>query len=157
MMKIKMNRLFLFQMFESNCCKFVFVISLVIVYLLVPKKIFYGYYTILGGLFIISTSLVISCFVRNIRERVFSASKNGASFVGILMSIFGLSALQICTIGAPVCGVSIGAGLLSMIFPAMAFNFLEEYGIYVVILSLVAQIFALYFMKCFNKIIEIKK
>jgi len=138
------------EIFKSHYCKFIFLIFLIVVYFLVPKKIFYSYYTILGILFIIITALTSTCFIRIIKERVYSARVSGASFIGVLSIIFGFGALQACTIGAPVCGASIGGGILALIFPGIAFNFMEKYSFWIIIFSIIFQFFALYSMNCFK-------
>ncbi len=147
-----MRRFFLIDLFESNYCRIVFVISLILIYFLTPKKIFYSYYTIIGVLFILFTSFVITCFIRNIKEKVSLAKSNGASIFGILAIIFGFGALQACTIGSPICGASIGAGFLALFFPGVALNLLEKYSIWILIFSLIIQVFVLYFMNCFKEV-----
>lgn len=155
-----MKKIFLLRMFKSYYCIFVFLISLVGVYFLVPSKIFYGYYTWFGIAFILISALTLTCLVRIIKERVISAKSSGASFLGLLSIIFGFGALQACTIGAPICGATIGGGIISLIFPGFVFGFMEKYSIWIVIISIVIQIFAIYFMNCFkleHKIVSKKK
>lgn len=144
-----MKNIRLFTIFRSNYCKLVFILSLIIISLLMPKKIFYEYYSIIGVLFIISTSLLIACFVRSIKEKTMVAKSNGASIIGIISVIIGFGALQSCLIGAPVCGVSIGAGFLALFFPGFALSLFEKYSLLIIILSIIIQFLALYFMKCF--------
>ena len=149
--KKEMKKYYLLQIFKSNYCKFVFLISLIGVYFLVPKKVFYSYYTLIGITFIITTSLIITCLIRIIKENVLSAKASGASLLGILSIIFGFGALQACTIGAPVCGATIGGGILALIFPGFAFNLIEKYSIPIVLISVLIQLLTLYLMKCFKK------
>lgn len=151
-----MKKIFLIGIFKSHYCKLVFLISALLISLLIPKKIFYGYYNILAILFILVTSLTATCFIRNIKERILSAKNSGASLIGIISIIFGIGALQVCTIGAPVCGASIGMGIAALLFPGIAFSFAEKYGIWLVSFSIIIQLIALYFMNCF-KFINIKK
>lgn len=146
-----MKKIPLIKIFNSNYCKIVFILSLILVTLLIPKKVFYGYYKILAVSFILLTSLMITCFVRNIKEKIYSAKLNGVSFIGIIGIVFGVGALQACTIGAPVCGASIGAGVFALIFPGFAFGFIENYSIHIIIASIIIQITALYFMGCINE------
>ncbi len=140
----------LFGVLESNYCKLVFIISLVITSFIVPKRVFHSYYTIIGILFILITAILMTCFIRGMKEKVNSAKANGASFIGILGIIFGFGALQACTIGAPVCGASIGGGILALLFPGFALGLLEKYSIWIIIISIFIQILALYFMRCLN-------
>ena len=150
--KSKNETRYLFKIFKSKYCRLVFLISLILVFLLMPKKVFYGYYIILGTIFVLLTSITLTCLVRNIKDKIQSAKSNGASLIGILGIIFGFSALQVCTIGAPVCGATIGASIIALIFPGFAFKVLEDYSLIVVTLSLLIQIFALYYLKCFSKV-----
>lgn len=143
---------YLFYVLKSHYCKVVFLLSLFLTYLLIPKKIFYGYYTILAIMFMLTTSFTITCFTRNIKEKALNARKNGASIMGVLMIILGFGALQACTIGSPVCGASIGMGILALIFPGVTYKFINEYSLIIIILTIILQIFALYFMKCYKKI-----
>ncbi|RLI99174.1 MAG: hypothetical protein DRP06_04065 [Candidatus Aenigmatarchaeota archaeon] len=136
------------QIFKSHYYKLIFVISLFLVSFLVPNKIFYGYYYLIEILFIILTSLTTTCFVRGIKEKAYSAKSNGASLVGILSIIFGFGVLQACVIGSPVCGATIGTGMVALIFPA--FNFIKVCGILVIISSIFVQVLTLYSMNCFK-------
>lgn len=145
------KRLYLWSLFKSNYCKITFLISLVLISFLTPKKIFYGFYSILGILFIVLTSITVTCLLRNVKERISSAKTNGATFMGILSVIFGFGALQVCTIGAPICGATIGAGVVALIFPGILFNFLEKYSIWIIVFSIIIQIISLYFMNCFKR------
>lgn len=147
-----MKRPFLVDIFRSHYCKIVFVIFAFLVLMFTPRKIFYSYYIILGVAFVLVTSLTATCFVRNVKERILSAKASGASVVGIISVVFGFGALQACTIGAPVCGVSLGAGIAALVFPGVAFGFAEKYGIWIVIVSIVIQVVALYYMKCFKSV-----
>lgn len=142
----------LLKIFKSNYCKVVFIFSLIGLFFLIPKKIFYGNYLIIGIIFIFLSSLLVTCLIRDIKERVHSAKAGGASFLGIIVIVVGLGAIQSCSIGAPICGASIGIGVLSFIFPNIALNFLEKYSLIIIIISLFFQVFSLYFMNCFNKI-----
>lgn len=146
-----MKKYYLLGIFKSYYCQFVFLIALVGTYFLVPKKVFYGYYALIGIFFIIMASLTIACLVRTIKEKVLSAKASGASLLGILSIIFGFGALQACTIGAPVCGATIGGGIIALIFPGFAFSLIEKYSVLIVLISIFIQLLALYLMKCFQK------
>jgi len=155
---MSLKKPYFLEIFKSHYCKFIFLIALIGVYFLTPKKIFYGpYYTLLGILFIIMTSLTLTCFVRSIKDRVFSAKANGASLLGILSMVFGFGALQACAIGAPVCGATIGGGVIALIVPGFAFNLIAKYSIWIVLVSIFIQFFALYYMKCFKSICKAVK
>ena len=141
---------YLFYIFKSKYCLIVFVLSLVISYFLVPKTVFYGVYTILAIAFMAAFALTLTCIVRNIKEKVLLAKTYKSSIVGILATALGLVALQVCGIGAPVCGATVGLGIVSSIFPAVFIELMSKYAIYLILISLIFQLFALYFMDCFK-------
>jgi len=147
-----MKKYFLYKIFQSKYCCLVFLFSLIIVSILIPKKIFYSYYTILGIFFIIISSLLITCFVRNIKEKVILAKKQKMSFLGIIFLVIGLAAMSTCSVGAPICGASVAGGIVALLFPGIAFKYLSEYSIIIILSSFFIQIIALYYMNCFKKI-----
>ena len=142
---------------KSNYCKLTFVLSIFIISLLIPKTLFYKAYTLLAITFILSSSMLITCIVKTIKERINLAKSKGTSFLGILSILIGFSAMQVCTIGAPICGASIGAGFLALLFPNFAFNLLEKYSVLIIFISLIIQIIALYFMGCLTQKIKLKE
>ncbi|MEM3370227.1 MAG: hypothetical protein QXW00_02105 [Candidatus Woesearchaeota archaeon] len=144
----KIFRVPIFRVLKSHYCKFVFLISAIGLSLLLPRKVYYGYYWIIAILFIITTSSIITCFVRSVKEKVYSAKRNGASLLGIIATIFGFGALQACTVGAPVCGAYLSTGILALIVPGFAFNFFERYSLSIIAISIVVQLIALYHMGC---------
>jgi len=152
-----MKSIYLWRIFKSHYCKAVFIASLILVFFLIPRKIFYGYYTILGIVFGIVTAATITCFVRNIKERAMAARASGASILGVIVIVLGFGALQACSVGAPVCGASIGAGIIALFFPGVAMNFLGKYSILIIVLSIFIQIAALYFMNCFKHVPKLIK
>ena len=93
---------------------------------------------------------MITCFVRSLKEKIYTAKSNGASLLGILAIIFGFGAIQAGTIGAPICGASIGAGVIAIAYPNLAMNFFEDYSVTIILVSILIQIIALYLMKCFK-------
>ncbi len=142
---------YLIKIFKSDYCKFVFLLSLIFVFILVPHKIFYRFYTILGILFIVITSLTITCFVWGIKQKINYAKTQGVSFIGLITIILGFGALQACTIGVPACTVSVGAGFFALFFPGVVLGLLGKYSVAIVIISLMIQLLALYFMNCFKR------
>ncbi len=141
------------QVFKSRYCLSIFALMLFVSYFLVPQKIFYGFYSLIGIFFIISFSLTFTCLVRSVKDKIIAQRKQKIqSIVGIISGLIGLSALHACTLGAPVCGVSIGMAIVSTIFPAMAFDFLNDYALWIIIISIIIQIFSLNQMKCFKGI-----
>ncbi len=71
----------------------------------------------------ITFSLVLTCFVRAIKEKIIHRGKNKHSLLGLLAAVFGVSAFQVCGIGAPVCSATLGAWILSIIFPSVFISF----------------------------------
>lgn len=145
------KKVYLLQVFQSHYCQFVFAASLVLGYFVVPKKIFYGYDTILGILFILSFALVMTCLVRQTKERVKIARTYSGAIIGIIATAIGLTALEACGIGAPVCGAMVGVGILSVILPVSAVDIIGRYAVLILIGSVTIQLIALYFMNCFKK------
>ncbi len=147
-------KIYLLKVMKSKYCLISFILIAIGAYFLVPKKIFYGFYSIIAIIFIIVFSLTLTCMIRSIKDKTEARKKQRTgSIISFIFSILGLSALHTCTIGAPVCGASIGAAIVSVFFPAFALDFLNDYAILVVIISIVIQIFALFQMKCFKRII----
>lgn len=145
-----MKDLYIVFIFKSHYCKIIFLILLPLVYLLVPEGVFFGWFKFLGIVFVLSFALILTCMIRDVKEKVVSHKKNKTgSLFGIIAAAIGLSALQVCTVGAPVCGATIGLAFLSSILPAFAFKFLYNYAIWIILLSLGIQFISFYKMKCF--------
>ncbi len=147
----------LVQIFKSRYCVMVFVLSFFLIGFISPQKIFHGHNTIIGLLFIISTSLLITCLVRSIKEKIYSARINGASVLGVISIVLGLGAIEACALSAPVCGAYISTGFLAIFFPNIVLNVFEKYNTLIISLSFVIQIFALYQLSCFNKTKKCKR
>ena len=137
--------------FNSNWCKIIFIISLISVYLLIPQKMFYGWYNLLAYIFIFSTSLSLTCIFRNIKERIKLNQKQNKSFFAIILSIFGILASQVCGIGAPLCGAALGGSIGLSFLPIFAQSFLENYSVYIIIIAIIGQIYSLFLLKCWGK------
>ena len=146
--------IYLFNVLRSSYCRTVFIISFILSYFLIPEKVFVGWYSVLAILFMITFSLVLTCFVRAIKERIIHRGKNKHSLFGLLAAIFGISAFQVCGIGAPVCSATMGAWLLSIFFPSFLISFLSEYGVLIILFSIFFQLTSLYFMKCYQKVLQ---
>ena len=148
---MKISETYLINTLKSHYCKIVFAISLLVSYFLVPGKIFYGWYTLLGISFMIIFALVIMCIVRNVKEKVVLAKTYEGSIVSIIAIAIGLAALEVCGVGAPVCTATIGIGVFSALLPGVALGFFEKYGTYIVVGTIILQAISLYFMNCFKK------
>ena len=139
------------KIFKSNYCKIIFILIFFLSYFLIPKKVFHGWWSLIAILFMFFFSLVMTCIVRNIKEKILLAKTYKSSLVGILATAIGLSALQVCGVGAPICGATIGTGFLSVFLPGIFMKFLDDFAIYILIASIILQAISLYFMNCFKK------
>jgi len=149
-----MKKIYLLEVFKSNYCKIVFVLMMFVSYFIIPKKVFYGWFYIVAIIFMVTFSMVMTCLIRSIKDKVVENRKTKQKITGAIAALIGLSALQVCTIGAPICGASIGASLVAGIFPSVAFNFLESYSVYIIITSVLLQIYSLYQMRCFHQMLD---
>ena len=147
-----MKNIYILKVMKSRYCETVFIVSLLISYFLVPETVFYGWYTVLGAAFMALFAFVMTCTVRNVKERIVLQKTYEGSAVGILSSAIGIGALSVCGIGNPVCGATIGAGIVSLLIPGIARPFLSDYGTYIIAASLIIQIAALYFLNCFKRV-----
>jgi hypothetical protein len=147
-----MKNLFIIDIFRSAYCVGVFVIVFLASALLIPKTMTHGYHLVLAIVFMFSFALTITCMVRNIKERIALARTYKTSLVGLIAAVLGLSALQVCGVAAPVCGATIGAGVIASLFPGFLFHFLSRWSVLIILLSIAAQWIALYFMNCFKRV-----
>ena len=147
----KIKQIPLIQIFKSRYCIATFILSLFLIAIISPKKIFHGHNSFTGFAFIFSTSLLITCLVRSIKEKIYSARLNGASVLGVISIIFGLGAIEACAVSAPICGTYFGGGILTIFFPGLILNFFEKYSVIIIFLSFLFQLFALYQLGCFCK------
>ncbi len=147
--KTSLTQLPLIQIFKSRYCVATFILAFFFITLISPKKIFHGHNTFIGLLFILSTSLLITCLVRSIKEKIYSARLNGASVLGVISIVLGLGAIEACAVSAPVCGAYLGSGILAIFFPNIILNVFEKYNTLIILFSFLFQILALYQLKCF--------
>ena len=147
-----MKNLFIVDIFRSGYCVLVFAIVFLASALLIPGTMTHGYHLFLAAAFMASFALTVTCIVRNTKERIALARTAKTSMLGIIAAVLGLSALQVCGIAAPVCGATIGAGVVASLFPGFLFHFLSDWSIPIILLSIAAQWIALYFMSCFKHV-----
>lgn len=129
----------------------IFILSLIGVYFIIPEKMFYGWYNLLAYSFILSTALTITCIFKNTKERIKLNKKTGKSWVSIILSIFGITATQVCGIGAPMCGAALGGSIGLTFLPSFAQTFFENYAVYIILIAIVGQLYSLYILKCWGK------
>jgi len=147
-----MQKPYIIKVMKSRYCELTFMLALAVSWLLLPENIFYGWYYLLAASFMILFALVLTCTVRNIKERIGMEKTYSGSLIGMVASVLGISALSVCGIGAPVCGATIGIGLASLLIPGIAMPFLNDYGMYIIAASLVIQLASLHFLNCFRKV-----
>ncbi len=135
-------------MLKSNWCKAIFAFSLAGSYFLIPADVWAGEHRLLAFVFMLTFSISLTCIVRNIKERVKAAVAYQTSIISLIATILGLSAFQVCGLGAPICGASVGAGLLAVFFPGFMVNFITDYSLTIIWLSIAAQLIGLWFLKC---------
>ena len=139
------------KMLKSHYCKIVSAIFFVLSFYLIPHKLFVGFYLLLVLAFAVSFSLVMTCLIMNMKQRFKTARSAGKNIVGVIAGLLGLSALQVCTVGAgSFCAVSLGGSVVAAIFPGVAFHFMTRYAVAIIIISILIQVFALYKMKCWK-------
>ena len=141
---------YILTILKSHYCKAVFLLAMLASYFLIPHKVFYGFGYILAITFMLTFSLSVTCIVRNIKEKILLARTYKRSVAHIILIALGLSALQVCGVGAPVCGATVGLGVLSVIFPGVFIDFLGDYHLVIIIVSILLQLVSLYFMACFK-------
>jgi hypothetical protein len=146
-----MKNIYLLKLLEGNICRIVFVSSFFLAYFLLPEAVFHHANRVLAIIYLLTFASLMTCTVRTIREKAGAARKSGASILGIIAAVIGISAFQVCGISAPVCGMSVGIGVVSAIFPSFLVSALEAYGSWLIYLSIIVQLLALYFLKCLHR------
>lgn len=139
---------FIIENLHSKYCLTIFILMLGVGYLLIPKEVFAHTHVVVVIPFILLFALTTACAARSIKERIL-LSRNRASLIGIISSIVGITTLQVCGISGPMCGASVGVGILSVLFPGVIIAVLRDYSIGVLITTMIMQIVSLYMMKCF--------
>jgi len=139
------------KILKKHFHKIIFVIFFGLSYFIIPKKIFSGWYILLGVTFMISFSLVVTCLILQIKEKYKIQKSMGKHFVGIIFGLIGLSALQLCTVGASFCAVSFGTTIVAAFLPTIAIHFVSKYAEVIIIISIVVQFCTLYRIKCFRQ------
>lgn len=152
------KQVFLFYIFRSNYCKITFLAALLIGYFLIPHFILMNpYLRLVAMIFLFSFALTTTCIVRNIKEKIVQASFYQSSIISVIATIIGIAAFQVCGLGMPVCGASLGVGIFSMILPGILFSYLNKYSLEIIILALIFQFASLMLLKCFQPVIDKEK
>lgn len=145
-----MKRLRLFIM-ENRLRVGLWLVGICIGYLLTPSDIIHSRLAPVGYVFSIVFATTSVCALSSIKVNFQRQRLAGKSYLGIVVSIFGLVGLQACGIGGAFCGVTTGMSIISVIFPAFMVSTLHTYGIYIVVISVIAQILFLYHSGCLRQ------
>ncbi len=151
-----MKSLHLISLFKSNYCRIVFVASFFLGYFLLPGTVFHHTSRFLALVYLLVFASLMTCIVRSVKEKINLARKHKGSVLGTIAAILGFSAFQFCGVAAPVCGFSVGAGIVSAIFPSFLNSFFTENGVVIVYVSIGVQLVALYYLGCFRMQLKIK-
>ncbi len=144
---------FCVKMMQSRYCQAVFVLAFIISYFLIPSTSFQGHHAIIAVVFMIVFSLSAACIVRNIKEKINAAKHAHKPLISIIAAVIGLSAMQFCGVGAPICTASASIGIVSLFIPNVIMHFISEYSIFVIATSIFIQLFVLYRMNCFKNVV----
>ena len=133
-----------------------FLISLTFILIVLPHPLYIGYALPLTITFILVFSFSMTCVAKNLIQNYRTARVRNHSIVSIQASMIGISAFHVC--GTLACGYGAGLFLLSTIFPAVFLDFLAEYNVWIIMVSIGLQLGVLYKMKCrphFRKLLHI--
>jgi hypothetical protein len=138
---------------KSKYCWLVIFISIFLGYFLIIKKFtsFTNFWSILLSVFyIILFAISNSCLIREIKERSKDSVRSGKSIIlSILGTIFGFGAIQLCSISGG-CGINIFTSLLFSILPTSLSLLVVQNGIWILLVSDLLLVFAIYKMRCFR-------
>ena len=140
------------KVFQSKPCLATFLLSLILSYFLIPKKVFYESFILIAFAFMFLFSLTITCTVRNFKEKMKLAKSTKGTGLAAIAAAIGLVSLQVCGVGAPVCGATVGIGILSIFLPVTAIGLIENYAIEIIILIILVQLISLKYMNCFKEV-----
>ena len=129
----------------SYICRAVFALSLIFGYLLVPHAVIDQYF-FLSAAFFLTFAYTLACVTYAARENAKRAKGTGT--LSVVASAIGLAALSACSLSLA-CG-TIGFGIFSLALPIAAVHFFAQYGAYVVLASMMAQLFSLWKMGCLS-------
>jgi len=127
-----------------------FLFLLVLGYFLTPQHIFTGKFFFLGFLFIIFFSVLNYCIIKTIyRNYVYSYKQLGFK-KGILASVIGIFALQVCRLSAYACSTTVGFTILATFLPHTLINFLQNFSVEIISISILIQAYSIFYLKCFK-------
>lgn len=128
----------------------IFLFLLMFGFFITPQHIFNGNFKFLGYMFILFFALLNYCIVKTI-YRNYVYNKNNLGFKkGIFASIIGISALQVCGLSAYACSTTIGFTFLATFLPYAFLNFLHEFSVEILAISIFVQAFSILHLNCFE-------
>ena len=127
-----------------------FILLLVFGYFLTPQHIFLGNYKYLAYVFIVLFAILNYCIVKTIYRNYIYNKKQKGFTKGVIASILGVSALQVCGLSAYACSTSIGFTILATFLPHTFLNFLQNYSVEIISISILIQFITIWHLKCFN-------
>jgi hypothetical protein len=99
----------------------------------------------------VTFSLVITCVIRGIKEKIVHRQLYGGSTLSLLGSIVGISTLYLCGLSGPLCLTGLGIGLLSALIPSGISLFMVQHASTLLVLAILSHVIALRYMGCFNQ------
>lgn len=127
-----------------------FLMLLIIGYFLTPQHIFSGNYKYLAYIFIILFAILNYCIVKTVYRNYIYNKKQKGFTKGLIASILGISALQVCGLSAYACSTSIGFTLLATFLPHTFLTFLQDFSVEIISISIVVQFITIWHLKCFK-------
>lgn len=138
-------------------------------------------HAVLGIFYSLFLSLIVTCLFKTLKEKFIDLfrERKPLSFLGeslksykrgeylnalkitfggflkffvLILGILGLGAAQFCVFGSPVCSFSVGAAIVTALFPSFVVQILYEYAEWIILIALVVQAVGLYLMGCFKRV-----
>ncbi|KUK76200.1 MAG: hypothetical protein XD93_1054 [candidate division WS6 bacterium 34_10] len=142
------------EVLKSKYCWFVMMVSLILSYFLIVKRFtsFTSFWSILLSVFyIILFSISNSCLIFEIKSRVKNKLDTGkTSFISILGSVLGFSAVQLCTVSGT-CSINLVTTLLFAVLPTSIGMIFIKNGIWVLAIANLLLFYSIYKLECFKK------
>jgi len=123
--------------------KLVFLLSFVLGYFIMPPVIAHDFLPLVV-IFLFTFALSMSCFAHSAIQNMKHVKSHGA--LSIIAAVFGFAAISACGIGFS-CGLA-SVQILSIVIPAFFLHYLAQYGAYIILAAILAQMLALWQMKC---------
>jgi len=136
---------------------FTFLFLLALGYFVTPQHIFNGNFKYLGFIFILLFAILNYCVIKTIYRNYVYNRKNKSFKRGILASLLGISALQVCGLSAYACSTTVGFTILVTFLPHTFINFLQDFSVEIISVSIFIQALSILHLKCFDIKIKFRK